>query len=45
MDFAEAVTMLNDEVSSCTARAEVRGLTKEEIAAELRRIADEIEKE
>ena len=41
-DYAEAVNRLNDEVSESAARAEHRGLTKKEIAEELRRIADEI---
>jgi hypothetical protein len=42
MDYAEAINRLNDEISSVLARAEHWGLTDKEIAAELRRIADEI---
>lgn len=44
-DYADAVNALNDEIGSATVRAEQRGLTNKEIAAELRRIASEIEAE
>jgi len=43
MDYADAVMQLDDEVSSACARvSEV--LTDREIAKELRRIADQLEK-
>ncbi len=45
MDYAEAVNMLNDEVAECVARGERRGLRDNEMAAELRRMADELEAE
>lgn len=45
MDYADAINQLVEEVSSVAARAEENGLTNKEIADELRRIADEIEKE
>lgn len=45
MDYAEAITRLNDEISSLLSQGERRGLTDKEMAEELRRIADELDAE
>ena len=44
-DYADAMCQLEDEIGSMLIRAEERGLSKKEVADELRRIADQVEKE
>lgn len=45
MDFVDAVNRLTDEISAVLARGERAGLTNQELVAELRRMADDLESE
>lgn len=45
MGYAEYINRMVDEIESVIARMEQAGLTKEEIAEELRRIATQLEQE
>jgi DNA-binding NarL/FixJ family response regulator len=45
MNYDEALFALSDEIDRAVVRAAQNGLTDKEIAAELRRVAEEVERE